>query len=56
KYKILNDDFGDESYGVGIRKGDEELLEKLNQAFEDMKKDGTAKKISEKWFGQDIFK
>jgi len=56
KYKILNDDFSDESYGVGIRKGDEELLEKLNQAFEDMKKDGTAKKISEKWFGQDIFK
>lgn len=56
KYKILNDDFGDESYGVGIRKGDEELIEKLNQAFEDMKKDGTAKKISEKWFGQDIFK
>ncbi len=56
KYKILNDDFGDESYGVGIRKGDEELLKKLNQAFEDIKKDGTAKNVSEKWFGQDIFK
>ncbi len=38
KFKILNDDFGDESYGVGIRKGDEELLEKLNEAFEDIKK------------------
>jgi polar amino acid transport system substrate-binding protein len=56
KYKILKDDFGNEAYGVGIRKGDEELLEKINQAFEDIKKDGTAKKISEKWFGQDIFK
>lgn len=56
KFKILNDDFGDESYGVGIRKGDEELLEKLNEAFEDIKKDGTAKKVSEKWFGQDIIK
>lgn len=56
KYKILNDDFGDESYGVGIRKSDEELREKLNQAFEDIKKDGTAKKVSEKWFGQDIIK
>ena len=56
KYKILKDDFGSEAYGVGIRKGDEELLEKINQAFEDIKKDGTAKKISEKWFGQDIFK
>lgn len=56
KYKILNDDFGDESYGVGIRKGDEELLEKLNEAFEDIKKDGTAKKVSEKWFGKNIIK
>jgi polar amino acid transport system substrate-binding protein len=56
KYKILKDDFGAEAYGVGIRKGDEELLEKINQAFEDIRKDGTAKKISEKWFGQDIFK
>lgn len=56
KFKILNDDFGDESYGVGIRKGNEELLEKLNEAFEDIKKDGTAKKVSEKWFGQDIIK
>ncbi len=56
KFKILNDDFGDESYGVGIRKGDEELLKKLNQAFEDIKKDGTAKKVTEKWFGKDIIK
>lgn len=56
KFKILNDDFGDESYGVGIRKGNEELLEKLNEAFEDIKKDGTAKKVSEKWFGKDIIK
>lgn len=56
KFKILNDDFGDESYGVGIRKGDEELLEKLNEAFEDIKKDGTAKKVSEKWFGKNIIK
>ncbi|HAR86187.1 MAG TPA: amino acid ABC transporter substrate-binding protein [Clostridium sp.] len=56
KFKILNDDFGDESYGVGIRKGNEELLEKLNEAFKDIKKDGTAKKVSEKWFGKDIIK
>jgi len=54
KFKILNDDFGDESYGVGIRKGDEELLDKLNKAFEDIKKDVTAKKVSEMWFGKDI--
>jgi polar amino acid transport system substrate-binding protein len=56
KYKVLKDDFGSETYGVGIRKSDTALLEKVNKAFEDMKKDGTAKKISEKWFGEDIFK
>lgn len=56
KYKILGDDFGSETYGVGVRKSDKALLDKLNKAFEDMKKDGTGKTISEKWFGQDIFK
>lgn len=56
KYKILKDDFGSEAYGVGVRKSDKALLEELNKTFDDMKKDGTAKKISEKWFGQDIFK
>ncbi|WP_127837192.1 amino acid ABC transporter substrate-binding protein [Clostridium prolinivorans] len=56
KYKILNDDFGSETYGVGLRKDDKELLEKINKAFEDMKNDGTAKAISEKWFGENLFK
>lgn len=56
KYKILKDDFGSETYGVGVRKEDTDLLEKLNKTFDEMKKDGTAKAISEKWFGEDIFK
>jgi len=56
KYKILKDDFGSETYGVAVRKTDKVLLTKVNKAFEDMKKDGTAKTISEKWFGQNIFK
>ncbi|SKA89009.1 amino acid ABC transporter substrate-binding protein, PAAT family [Clostridium sp. USBA 49] len=56
KYKILNDNFGSETYGVGLRKDDKELLEKINKAFEDMKNDGTAKAISEKWFGENLFK
>lgn len=56
KYKILKEDFGSETYGVGIRKGDKVLLDKVNKAFDDMKKDGTAKNISMKWFGEDLFK
>ncbi|QGU94621.1 transporter substrate-binding domain-containing protein [Clostridium bovifaecis] len=56
KYKVLSDDFGSETYGVGVRKDDKELLDSINKAFDDMKKDGSAKTISEKWFGEDIFK
>lgn len=56
KYKILKDDFGSEAYGVGVRKEDNALLDALNKAFDDMKADGTAKTISEKWFGEDLFK
>lgn len=56
KYKVLSDNFGSETYGVGLRKDDKELLDQINKAFDDMKKDGTAKTISVKWFGEDIFK
>lgn len=56
KYKVITEDFGKEEYGIGIRKDDKELLEKVNKALEDMKEDGTSKTISEKWFGEDIVK
>ncbi|QAT39448.1 amino acid ABC transporter substrate-binding protein [Clostridium sp. JN-9] len=53
-YKILNDNFGKESYGVGIRKSDTSFKTELDKVLDDMKKDGTADKISEKWFGKSI--
>jgi polar amino acid transport system substrate-binding protein len=56
KYKIVDGDFGDEEYGVGLRKGDNTLLEKLNKALDEMKADGTAETISVKWFGENIIK
>ncbi|MFA6807358.1 MAG: amino acid ABC transporter substrate-binding protein [Eubacteriales bacterium] len=56
KYKVLEDNFGLEEFGVGIRKTDEAFLTELQTAIDDMKADGTAKKISEKWFGEDIIK
>lgn len=31
KYKILEDDFGDEEYGVGIRKGDDKMIVKSGE-------------------------
>ncbi|MBF7096181.1 transporter substrate-binding domain-containing protein [Alkalibacter mobilis] len=56
KYAVLADDFGDEEYGIGVRKSDETLLSKLNDALDDMKADGTAAEISEEWFSENIVK
>ena len=40
--------------GIGFRKNDTELRDKVQKVFDEMVKDGTAKKISEKWFGADL--
>jgi polar amino acid transport system substrate-binding protein len=55
-YVILDDNFGTEEYGVGVRKDDAELLGKLQKAMDEMKKDGAAARISTQWFGKDIVK
>ena len=54
KYKILNENFGDEQYAVGIRKGDTEFVEAFNKALEEVIDDGQASEISKKWFDEDI--
>lgn len=42
--------------GIGFRKNDVELRDKVQKVFDDMVKDGTAKKISEQWFQTDMIK
>ena len=51
-YKIIEDDFGEEEYGIGIRKEDKKLLEEINNTLNKMKKDGSYNKVYEKWFGE----
>jgi len=53
-YVVLDDDFGKEEYGVGIRKEDSDFKEAIDKAIDEMKADGTADKISVKWFGKAI--
>ena len=53
-FKILDDSLSAEEYGVGFKKGNTELRDKVQAALEDMAKDGTLKEISEKWFGEDV--
>lgn len=54
KFKILEENFGDEEYGVGMRKGDTKLVEAFNQAYAELKAEGKLAEISTKWFGEDI--
>ncbi|PKG22885.1 amino acid ABC transporter substrate-binding protein [Niallia nealsonii] len=51
-FKLLDESLAPEEYGIGVKKGNEELLEKLQKALDEMNEDGTAAKISEKWFGE----
>ena len=56
KYVILEEDFGSEEYGIGVRKEDTALLDAINKAIDELKADGTAGEISKKWFGEDVVK
>ncbi|HHY42839.1 MAG TPA: amino acid ABC transporter substrate-binding protein [Thermoanaerobacterales bacterium] len=50
KYKILDEDFGEEEYGIGFRKQDKKLLEMVDNTLDEMRKDGTFDSIYNKWF------
>lgn len=51
-FKILDESLAPEEYGVGVKKGNDELLNKLQKALDKMNEDGTAAEISKKWFGE----
>ncbi len=52
KYTILDEDFGDEEYGIGFRKQDKKLLEMVDKTLDEMRKDGSYDLIYQKWFGK----
>lgn len=52
-FRVLDESLAPEQYGVGVKKGRTELLERLQDALDEMNEDGTAGKISEEWFGED---
>ena len=53
-FKILDDALSEEEYGVGFKKGNTELRDKVQATLEEMAEDGTLKEVSEKWFGKDV--
>lgn len=59
-YEVIGPQIDEEKYfgtgaGVGIRKGEEALLKRIDTALIDMKKDGTLEKFSKTYFPFSIF-
>ncbi|MDC7124220.1 MAG: amino acid ABC transporter substrate-binding protein [Spirochaetales bacterium] len=54
KYSVAEDFFAEEEYGIGFRKGDTAFIAAVDNAIDEMVKDGTAAEISKKWFAEDI--
>lgn len=52
-FKLLDETLAPEQYGIGIKKGNEGLLDELQKALDEINSDGTAAEISTKWFGED---
>jgi polar amino acid transport system substrate-binding protein len=52
-FKLLDESLAPEQYGIGVKKGNEALLNQLQKALDDLNADGTAAEISTKWFGED---
>lgn len=50
-FKVLDEDFGDEDYGIATRKDETVLIAAVQKALDDMKKDGKYDEIYKKWFG-----
>lgn len=48
--KIVGEPFTSEKYGIAVRKGDDELLTKVNEALKEVKEDGTYDEVKNKWF------
>ena len=53
EYEIPDFRISDEPYGLGIRKGDTNFLNFVNQTILEMEKSGEAKEIFDRWFGPD---
>ncbi len=53
QFTILDENFGDELYAIGFRKGDVALMLKVQETLDAMVADGKAAEISTKWFGSD---
>ncbi len=52
-YKIVGDILESEYYGIAVKKGNTELLEKINNGLKKLKENGEYAKLYKKWFGEE---
>ncbi len=52
-YRSIPSEFPSEYYGVGMRKGDTELKQKIDAGLDKLAKNGQLHQIDMKWFGTD---
>jgi len=53
KVNILKDYLTTEDFGLAVKKGNKETLDKLNKALDTIKSNGEYDKIYQKWFGKE---
>lgn len=54
KIKDVGEPLSFDEQAIAVRKEDKESLDKINKALDEIIKDGTYEKISQKWFGRNI--
>jgi polar amino acid transport system substrate-binding protein len=50
KYRILDEPLSKEQYAIAFKKGNTELLDKLNAGLAELKENGTYDELVAKWF------
>ena len=53
-FVILSESLAPEQYGIGFRKDEPELRDKVEEILKEMVEDGTVASISQKWFNKNI--
>jgi polar amino acid transport system substrate-binding protein len=55
KYRVMSEDLGDETFGIGFRLGNTTIRDIINDTLFDLIESGDAAVISETWFSEDVF-
>ncbi len=53
-FRLLDEALAEEEFGIGFRKGDKKLMQKVQETLNEMAEDGKLAEISTKWFDRDI--